>query len=425
MKTTINKDGNEVTLIITADKADMELSVKNTYNKLRSSVTAKGFRPGKAPNDVIDREIGADQVQTEALDAIVEKLYKQSIEEHDLRPISNPHVSVKKFVPYTELEVEIEVGVIPEVTLGDYKKIKEKSEEVKVEDEEVNQVIASLQDRLAKREEVKRAAKEGDEVEVDFTGKKDGKEVPGAKAEGYPLVIGSDRFIPGFEKEIVGLKADDEKKFKIKFPDDYAERPLAGQEVEFEIKVNKVSKLTPPKLDDEFAKNAGPFENLASLKEDVAAHLKSEKEKNIQRELENKVVQKVVDKAKVEIPEAMIEQEVQRLNEDLEQQLQEKDASKEDYLKETKQTAEELDKSIAEQAQNRVKTALVLTEVANQEKLEVTSEELEVRMQVIAGQYQDESIQKQLQEPSVRREIASQMLAEKTVQHLVELATKA
>ncbi|MEX0934320.1 MAG: trigger factor, partial [Candidatus Saccharimonadales bacterium] len=297
-------------------------------------------------------------------------------------------------------------------------------EDVKVEDEEVEQVIASLQDRLAKREEVKRAAKEGDEVEINFIGKKDGKEVPGAKAEGYPLVIGSNRFIPGFEEEVAGLKAGDEKKFKVKFPNDYAEGTLAGQEVEFEIKVNKVSKLTPPKVDDEFAKNAGPFEDLTSLKEDISAHLRSEKEKNAQRQLENKVIQKVVDKAKVEIPEAMIEQEAKRLNEDLEQQLQEKGASKEDYLKETKQTAKELDESIAKQATNRVKTALVLTEVANQEKLEVTSEELEVRMQVIAGQYQDESIQKQLQEPSVRREVASQMLAEKTVQHLVDLATK-
>ncbi len=424
MNVKVDRDGNQVTINIQADKADMEVSVKNTYNNLRSQVSAKGFRPGKAPNDVIDRELGADKVQAEVVDGIVEKLYRQAIDENDLRPISNPHVDVKKIVPYTDLEIEIKVEVMPEVTLGDYKKIKESKPEVKVEDEEVDKVVASLQDRLAERKEVKGAAKEGDEVEIDFTGRKDGKEVPGAKAEKYPLVIGSDRFIPGFEKELIGLKPGDEKKFKVKFPDDYAEKSLAAQEVEFEIKLKKVSELVKPKADDEFAKNAGPFENIKSLREDVAAHLTAEKEKAADQELENKIVQQVVDQAKVDIPESMIEQEAQRLNEDIDRQLEEKGATKEDYLKETKQSAKALDKSIAEQAENRVKTALVLTEVANAEKLEVSSEELEVRMQVIAGQYQDESIQKQLQEPAVRREIASQMLAEKTVEHLVESATK-
>lgn len=422
MNTTLKRTSNEAKLTIIAEESDFAPIIRDVYNRLRPSVTAKGFRPGRAPNNIIDKELGVERVQAEVLEAAAERFYRQGLKEHDLHPVTNPHVEVKKFVPYTEAEIEITVEVMPEVTLGEYKKVKVKKEEAKVEESEVEQVLSSLQERLAEREEVKRAAKKGDEVEIDFHGKKDGQDVPGAQATHYPLQLGSDRFIPGFEAELIGLKAGDEKTFTITFPNEYGEASLAGAEVEFSVKVHKVSELMQPQLNDEFAKKAGPFESLDKLKEDVRAHLASEKDQTLTRQFENDVVSAVVDQSKVDLPQTMLERERERLAADFERSLAEQGLSKKAYLEQVKQTEKEHEKELSAQAEKRVKTALVLTKLAEAEKLQVTPEELEIRTQVLAGQYQDEKIQEELQKPEVRREIANQMLAEKTVAQLVSYA---
>ncbi len=418
------RTGNETILSITASKQDLEPIVRSTYNRLRESVEAKGFRPGKAPNDIIDRELGEQTVHAEIIDAAAQKFYRQAVESEDVRPINSPHVEVKKFVPHNELELEIKVEVMPEVKLGDYKKISQDKPAVEVTDDEVDNVLTSLQDRFAEREEVDRAAKEGDEVTIDFIGTRNGKPVDGAEAKDYPLQLGSNRFIPGFEEELIGLKAGDDKVFTIKFPDDYNEQSLAGTEVEFNVSVKKVSETKRPKLDDEFAGNAGPFKNLEHLKTDIHDHLKSEKEQQQERAFNNEVVDKVVDQAKVDLPQSMVDAERQRVESDFLRSLSEQGLDKDEYLKKTGQTEDKHQKEIDEQAERRVKTSLVLTEVATQEGLEVTPDELEVRAQVLAGQYQDEKIREELTKPEVRREIANQMLAEKTVEKLGGYATE-
>lgn len=424
MNVEVNRAGNEVTLSLTAEKTDLEPTVRSTYNRLRQDVEAKGFRPGKAPDNIIERELGAERIHAEVIDAVAEKLYRQAVEKEGLRPVGRPHVEVKKFAPYTELELEVKVEVMPEVELGDYKKLDVKQHDIEVDDSEVDNVLESLRDRLAERKEVDRAAKSGDEVVIDFHGTREGKDIPGAQAESYPLLLGANRFIPGFEEKVIGHKPGEEFDFKITFPKDYGEDSLAGKEVDFKVKLHKVNELELPEMNDELAKQAGPFESLENLKSDIRDHLRSEKEQQSQRQLENEVVSQAVDKAKVDLPQSMLEQERQRIENDFEKDLSEQGVSREQYLQQSGQTEKQHEKNLDENAERRVKTALVLTEIANQEKLEVTPEEMEVRLQVIAGQYNDDKVQEELQQPAVKREIANQMLAEKTVAKLVDYATK-
>lgn len=422
MKSNIQQEGHQVTLTINAEESDLTPSVRSVYNRLRESVDADGFRQGKAPNDIVDRELGAERVQSEVIDAAAEKLYRQAIEENDLRPVGNPHVSVKKFAPYTELELEVTVEVMPEVKLPDYTKISKSSESAEVEDKEINDVLESLRERLSKRTEVDRAAKSGDEITIDFKGTKDGKEVPGARATDYAIILGSKQFIPGFEEELIGLKKDEQKQFSITFPEEYGEQSLAGETVDFDVTVKKVNEIEKPELNDEFAKEAGPFENLAGLQEDVRNHLQSEKDQSTQRKLENDVINEIVQNTEVDLPESMVEQEVKRVEEDVQKRMEEQGMDEETYLEQTGKSKEDHQAEIKEQAKDRVKTALVLTEVARKEGLEVTQEELDMRLQVLAGQYQDDKMQQELAKPEARREVGNQLMAEKTVQKLVEYA---
>lgn len=423
MNSSIQQTGNNVTITITAEEADLTPTVRSVFNELRGSVEADGFRQGKAPNNIVERELGTDRVHSEIINAAAEKLYRQAIQEHELRTVGNPQVAVKKFTPYTELELEVTVEVMPEVKLPDYTTISKSPEAAEVTEKEVTDVLESLRERLAERAEADRPAQSGDEITIDFRGTRDGEDVPGAQATDYSLVLGSGRFIPGFEEELIGLKPGDEKQFSLTFPDEYTEDSLAGQRIDFEVTVKNVTEITKPEVNDEFARNAGPFENLVGLQEDVRNHLQSEKEQGVQRRFENEVIQEVVDNTEVDLPDTMLEQERERVRADIQKRLSEQGLDEESYLEQTGKTKQQHEEDIEEQTKERVKTALVLTEVARAESLEVTPDELEMRMQMLAGQYQDEKMQQEMQKPEARREVANQMLAEKTVQKLVEYAT--
>lgn len=424
MNSSIQQTGNQVTLSITAGEEDLTPTVRSVYNRLRESVSADGFRQGKAPNNIVERELGTEKVHAEVIDAAAEKLYRNAIQEHEIRPVSNPEVAVKKFTPYTELELEVTVEVMPEAKLPDYTRISKSAESTDVSEQEVNDVLESLRERLAERAEVERAAQSGDEITIDFRGTRDGEDVPGAQADDYPLILGSGRFIPGFEEEVTGLKPGDQKQFSLTFPEDYTEEELAGKQIDFEVTVKKVTEITKPEVNDEFARNAGPFQNLAGLQEDVRNHLQSEKEQGSQRRLENDIIKEVADNTEVELPDSMMEQERERVREDIQKRLSEQGLDLDSYLQQSGKTQQQHEADIEEQTKERVKTAIILTEVARAENLEVTSEELEMRMQVLAGQYQDEQMQQEMQKPEARREVANQMLAEKTVQQLVQYATE-
>lgn len=423
MNSTTQQTGNQLTLTVTAEESDLTPTVKSVYNRLRQTVEADGFRTGKAPNYIIDRELGGEKVQAEVIDAAADKLYRQALEKHDIRPIGRPHVAVKKFAPYSELELEVTVEVMPEVTLPDYTKIKQDPEPVEVNQEEVDEVLESLRERMADREPLERPAQSGDEVTIDFRGQRGGEDIPGAQATDYAMVLGGEKFIPGFEEELIGMSAGEDKQFSLTFPAEYPEPSLAGQSVDFEVSMKQVAAIKKPELNDEFAQTAGPFSDLENLRQDIYNHLQSEKQQSQQKQLENDVLSAVVAEAGIEVPESMLEQERERVREDISRKLSEQQLDEDSYLEQTGKTREDYENEIAQQARERVKTALVLTEVAKAEGLSVSPDELDVRLQVLAGQYNDDKAQEEIQKPEVRQQISDQMLAEKTVQTLVEYAT--
>ena len=425
MEAKVNKTSDsERELVIKVSEENLKSVMRQVYNRLRPQVKVAGFRPGKAPDNIIEKELGVQKVQQEVLEEALNQYYAKVVQKEDLRPIEQPRVEIKKYVPYTELEFSAKIEVMPEVKLPDYKKISKKTEKVEVTQKEIDAVIKTIQERLADKKEVKRAAKNGDEVAIDFTGKKDGKEIPNASSKNYTLKLGSNKFIPGFEENIVGMKPEETKTFEIKFPKEYGEKSLANQKVQFEVTLHKVLELNEPKVDDELAKKAGPFSNVDDLKESISQSIKSEKQRNNSIKLENEIVDEVVKKSKVALPDSLIEKQKDQLIAQLQQDLSYRGQTLEQYLKDEGKSKPDLEKELKPEAEKRIKTALVLTAVSEQEKLEVTPEELEVRKQLIKGQYNDKKMQEEVEKPEAARQIANQLLTEKTVQSLVDYTTK-
>lgn len=415
MKSTINKKTDtHVTFTVQMDEHSLAPIVDATYNRLRQNVKVAGFRPGKAPNAIVDRELGTAVVQAEVLDAATNHSYSHAIREHSLPVIARPEVKLSKFVPYTELEYEATAEVLAEIKLADYKKLKTRMPAVEVEDKEIDQVIDDLRKRVAKRTDADRAAKMGDEVVFDFEGTKDGKPVAGAKSANYPLVLGSKSFIPGFEEELVGLKAGDEKTFDITFPKDY-QPELAGQKVTFKIKVNRVVEVALPEINDELATEIGGVKSLVELRKSVEASLLDQKVQAVERQYENSLLQELLKGSSLKAPESMIDQQKHRLKHELEENLQQRGMTLEQYASAQGTKPEAVQKELDEEAKRRVELALVLTEVAKVEKIEVTDDEIDGEIEKLKMQYTDAEMQKQIDRPETREEIYNHLMATKTI----------
>ncbi len=418
-----NQSPTETSLSIIAKPEELVPIKDLVVRALGSKVKIAGFREGKAPINVIEKNIDPQQLQQSFLEEAINQIYPQAVQQQKIRPVAPPEVQIKKFVPFTTLEFEVKVATVNEVKLADYKKIKMPRTDEKVTSKEVNEVIENLRERLAEGKDVERAAKDGDKVWIDFKGT-DSKDQPieGADGKDYPLVIGSETFIPGFEENLVGAKAGDDKKFTLTFPKDYGSKQLANKKVTFAVNVTKVQEVIKPQADDEFAKKTGPFETLDQLKTDVKKQLQNEKDQQSGLKYESELVKKITEKSKVEIPSVLIDDAVNRLINEHKQNLTYRGQTYREFLDQAGQTEEEFKESLKPSAEERVKASLVLSEVAEKEDLKVTPEELETRVQAMKSQYKDPQMQTDLEKPEVRRDIAMRMLSEKTVARLAEYA---
>lgn len=422
-----NPSSTQVVLTVIADGKELAPLKAHTLTHFQGKVKVAGFREGKVPADILEKNVDQATLQSEFLEEAVEQLYVSAANEHKLRPIDRPKISIKKFVPFTTLEFEATVDVLGPVKLPDYKKIKKTKPTAKVTADDVNGVIESLRERTAEKKDVSRAAKDGDQVFIDFTGvdAKTKKPISGADGKDYPLTIGSNTFIPGFEPELIGMKAGDEKTFAVTFPKDYGVDSLQNRKVEFSVSAIKVQEVIKPKVDDEFAAKVGPFKSVAELKADIKRQLGIEKQEKTDRDFESELVKTISDKSKVDIPELLINDQIARLWTDLQQNVMYRGQTMQEFLEMGGKTEETYREDILKpQATDRVKASLVLAEIAEQEKLEVTPEELEIRMQLLKGQYQDPKMQEELNKPEASRDIAARLLTEKTVKKLVDYATK-
>lgn len=418
----------EVKITVVATESELQPLKEHVLNHFRSSVKLAGFRQGKAPLALVEKSIDQSQLQAEFLNEALNQMYSRAVTEKRLRVVSDPEVSITKFVPFTTLEFDATVQAIGDVKLPDYKKIKLAKPEVKITADDVKQVIESLQTRLAEKKDVDRAAKAGDHVWIDFKGVDDkGEAVNGAEGKDYPLPLGSNTFIPGFEDNVIGMSAGEEKTFTLKFPKDYGVSALANKDVTFTVVATKVQEAVIPKVDDDFAAKAGPFTTVQELKDDIKKQLESERGYEADQKFENELILAIGNKTKVAIPAVLIDDQIRRIEEEEKRNLVYRGQTWQEHLADEGVTEEEHREQKRPQAEERVRASLALAEIAEAENIVVTPEDLEIRVQLLKGQYQDKKMHDEIDKPENRRDIASRMLTEKTIEKLKTyvLGTKA
>ena len=413
-------------LLIEGDDKDLAPIKTVVLKQMQPEVSAPGFRKGKVPLKVVEKEVDDNYFKSQFLDEALNDLYNKGLQEHKLRPLSQPEVEMKSFVPFSEITFKVTVDVVPPIKLGDYKKIKKQLDLDEPTDKDVEEVLDNLQSRTAEKKPVDRAAKEGDEIVIDFKGiDEQGNEVAGASGKDYPLRLGSQTFIEGFEEEVIGLSKGDEKDFTLRFPKDYAHKPLANKKVGFQVTVKEVQELVLPKLDKEFASKVGPFKTMAELKKDIKAQLAKQKQQEAEDKLKDEILEELVNKSKVQAPDSLVEDNIESALQEFKHNLVYRGITFPEYLKQADMSEDDYkEKELRPRAETRVKTGLVLAEVSDIEKIVVTPEELEIRLQLLRGQHaNDAQMMAQLNNPEAVNDIASRMVTEKTIDKLVEYAT--
>jgi trigger factor len=418
-------DSTTTKLTITADQAEIDSIKQTVLKQLAQNVKVQGFREGKAPANLIEKQLDPSQLQTEFMEQAVNQLYVKTVQQQQLRPAGQPQITINKFVPFTTLEFTAEMETVGEIKLADYKKVKLAPKTSEVTAKDVNQVLENLRGRAAEKKTVERAAKLDDEVVINFKGvnAKTKQAIEGATGNEYSLTLGSKTFIPGFEEQLVGLKSGQEKTFLLTFPADYGAKALQNSKVSFTVTVLKVNELAKPKLDDAFAATVGPFKTAAELKADIKKQLKVERQREAQQLYDNELLEKIAAKSTVALPDSLVESEIDRMNEEEKRNLVYRGQTWEEHLK-----AEGVDEAghreqKRQAATLRVKIGLLLGEIAEAEKITVTPEELEIRIQLLKGQYTDATMQAELDKPENRRDIGSRMMTEKTIDKLRQYAT--
>ncbi|MBI4033425.1 trigger factor, partial [Candidatus Saccharibacteria bacterium] len=325
----------KVKLVVTADTADMEPIKRHVLAHFRHRVQIPGFRAGSAPLAMVEKSIDQKLLLDEFMEHALNHFYGQAVRSQNLRPVGQPQVQIKKFVPFNDLLIEVETEIVGQIVSPDYKKIKIDKKTTAVSAAEVNGVIKSLQQRTAERKEVDRVAKGGDEAVIDFSGKdKEGKPVAGTDAVNYPLILGDGSFIPGFEQNLIGAKVGEKREFSVKFPADYGVAAMQSRDVLFEVGVKKVNELVIPKADDVFAAKVGPFKTLDELKTDVKKQLKIERQQQLDRDYESRLISEIVAQSKVEIPGSMIEEDITRMEDEEKRNLTYRGQTWQEHLKE-------------------------------------------------------------------------------------------
>ena len=390
MKSTAEKvEKNKVRIEIQVDAQDFEKAMNKSYMKNKGKFQIPGFRKGKAPRAVIERYYGEGVFYEDAFNEIFPEAYTKAIEENGIEPVDQPELDIKQIGGGQNLIFTASVIVKPEVELGQYKRIEVEKAEYNVTDNDVEKTIKTLQERYARWNAVEDTpVKEGDLVTLDFSGTVDGNPIEGGSAEKYPLEIGSGSFIPGFEEQIIGLKPGDEKEFAVTFPEDYNNEELKGKEALFKVKVHEVKEKELPELDDEFAKDVSEFETFDEFRASIKERLEDEAKREIQNLMEAQLIAKISESAEVDIPDVMVERQIDNILMDLEFSLYYRGMNLQNYLELTNTSMEDFRAQYREQAYTTVKNALILEKIAQTENIEATEEDIEKELEELAKQRQ-------------------------------------
>lgn len=421
----IKKEGNKVTLKITVDNNKFEMTVNKAYNKSRNKYNIPGFRKGKAPRIVIETQYGKGIFYNDAIEILFPEVYPEAIKELDIDPIDNPDLDIEEISKDNGLVMVLNVEVKPEFELGNYKGIEIAKVENTVSDENVDAKLQEMVEKNARLVSVEdKALEDGDTAIIDFEGFENGVAFDGGKGENYNLVIGSNTFIPGFEEQLVGKKAGEEVEVNVTFPEEYHSQDLAGKPVVFNVKINDVKVKELSALDDEFAKDTSEFDSLDELKADVRAKLEEEAKNRADAETRNSVVEKVAENTEIEIPEVMIQHQIDNMLNELNYQLQYQGFGLQQLLEMTGRTMEELREERKEDAKKLVKSSLVLEAITKAEGIEATEEEFKAELEKMASAYnmEVEKIEASLRDAD-KEDIKGQIKIRKTIDLLVDNAT--
>lgn len=382
-------EGNKGQLTFEVDAETFDKALDQAFKKVVKNVSVPGFRKGRVPRPIFEQRFGVEVLYQDALDIVLPDAYAKAVEESGIEPVAQPEIDIEQIEKGKDLVFTATVVVKPEVKLGQYKGLEVTKVDTEVTEEEVNAEIETLQKRYAelvvKEDE---PAEKGDTVVIDFEGFIDGEAFGGGKAENYSLELGSNSFIPGFEDQLVGVKAGDEKEVNVTFPEDYHEEKLAGKDAVFKVKVHEVKTLELPELDDDFAIDVDDeVETFAELKEKIKKRLEENKEHMARHRIENEVIELAAKNAEIDVPEEMIDSEIERMINELDQQFRAQGLNLDLYQQMTGNKLDDLKESMREDAEKRVRANLTIEAIAEAEKIEVTDEEVNEELEKMANMY--------------------------------------
>ncbi|MBQ3293225.1 trigger factor [Candidatus Saccharibacteria bacterium] len=422
MKTKSKKlSDSRIEITVTLDKKDLKAAEEKALKKLAAEVRVEGFRKGKAPADVAKKFIPENDLNAETIDIAVRTTAFPAFQECEKMPLVAPNINVTKYVPGEMAEYTAVADIVPEIKLGDYKKLKVKKEKATIKEEQIKEILNNLANSFAEKKPVKRAAKLTDEVIIDFVGKKGGEAFAGGSAKDYKLTLGSKTFIPGFEEGIVGHEPGDKFDLNLTFPKDYGVKDLAGAKVVFETLVKQINEVTKPEFDDEFAKKCGPFKTLKDLKADIKKNLEMQEEHRLNEKFKDDLVTELVKVSKIPAPEILIEDQMRIIKDDMSRNAATRGVTLEEFVERSGEKMEDWEKEARKVAETRVKASMALQDLAVKEKITVDDKDVEAKIAELKEVYKKspEAV-KSLKDPNVKMDIKNRMTIEKTLDFLVK-----
>lgn len=382
---------NMAKLTIEVSAEDFEKAIQGAYQKQKGQISVPGFRKGKVPKAMVEKMYGVGIFYEDAANSLIPEHYSNAAAESELDIVSQPEIDVVQIEKGKSFIFTAEVALKPEVTLGDYKGVEVPKADVEVTDEEVAEELKKEQEKNARTITVEdRAAQDGDTVTIDFEGSVDGVAFEGGAGKDYPLTLGSNSFIPGFEEQLVGKKLEEEVDVNVTFPEDYNAEELKGKEAVFKCVIHKIEAKELPELDDDFAQDVSEFDTLDEYKADVKANLLSKKETEAKRAKEDAVVEKVIENATMDIPDAMLNTQVNQMVDDFARRIQSQGLTMEQYMQFTGSTIEAVQEQMKPQAMKRIQSRLVLEKVVEVENIETGDDKLNEEIKNLAEMYKME-----------------------------------
>ena len=423
MKNTIKdlpKSQKEISVEISVE--EMEKYMSKALDKLSKNIKLDGFREGKVPKDVAKKQLGDAAIFEEASQFAIQNSYLEIIKENKLSPLGQPKADITKAAPSNSFEYKIVISVMPEIKLGDYKTVFGKMEIKKIDGEMIEKELKTLQKKKASYITKDESAEKGDRVEIDFETRVGGVKLEGGESKNHPLIIGQGKFIFGFEDNLVGMKKDEEKEFDLVFPENY-KKELAGKKASFKVKINLVQKVNLPEINDEFAKGLGKFESVENLRESIKKGMTMEEEGKAKEKLRGELIDQVVEKTTVEIPETLVESELTNMVNEFKNNITQTGIEFEEYLKNVNTDLEKLKSEWQPMAEKRTKTGLVMREISVQEEIKIGDEEIEQRVNETLKFYpNEEELRKNMDIEKFKDHMASVLMNEKVFEVLEKTA---